>query len=106
MKGKKNKPSLPFKDKETLRLPIAETVWPVNSPLRMYSSVTELSIALPTRHKQDQPPVWQVAAAPDWDAEQWDKHRSRALWVTEIPSAFDLFLVPVGRVGSDTLLLT
>lgn len=104
MKGKN--PSLPLKCEETLRLQISETVWPVHTPLRMSWSSAEAPTALPTRHERDPAPVWRVAAAPDGDGEQWDKHGSRALWVTEIPSGLDPFLAPVWSGGSDALLLT
>lgn len=99
MKGKT--PSLPLKCEEMLRLQIAETAWPVHTPLRMSWSSAEAPTALPTRHERDPAPVWQVAAAPDGD-----KHGSRALWVTEIPSGLNPFLAPVRSGGSDTLLLT
>ena len=47
----KGNPSLLFKCEETLRLRIAETVWPVHAPLRMSLSASEAPIALPTRHE-------------------------------------------------------
>lgn len=104
MKGKK--PSLPFECEKTLRVQIAETVWPVHAPLMMSLSAAEAPTALPTRQEWDPALVWQVAAATDGDGEQWDKPQSRALWVIEISSGFDPFLAPVGSSGSDTLLLT
>lgn len=61
-----------------------------------------MSAALPTWHEQDLAPAWQLAAAPDGDDEQWDKHQSRAMWVAEIPPGFDPILAPIGSGGSDS----
>lgn len=69
-------------------------------PLCMRGMLVEPLMALPTRHQLDLAPGWLVVAGSDRDGEQWEKHWSSALEVTEIPSGSDSFLAQSGGSAS------